>query len=177
MAREWCIAVRPAQEASADDVRRLGDAFGNELPGSDCQRVGDEWRVYFGPEGAGRGEDKIRQMLVRCGLLSAVETPFRVGRWFERSGAYVFGAQEREILTAPVISPAEITWAVSVRPATAFDWRAVRATLAATGRLTLEETDLAIEVGALDEVDATDLVDALLPSGGRERQPKTAWPV
>jgi hypothetical protein len=164
MSRKWCIVVRPSDTASSGQVRAIADTFAVAAESLEWQREGTDWRVYVDelddPDG---GEAAVVQMLSQADLLSAVDTPFPVGLWFESLGNYVIGeSAESGPVQDPAVPGNEVTWIVSVRASSAFDWNAMRAELAQRGRTTVRETDSAVDVAARDETDANELVAELL---------------
>jgi hypothetical protein len=117
-------------------------------------------------------EKAVLRALRDSGLGKAVVLPLPVGHGDDQRHNYVFGDDDAE--PEPAVPFDEIGWMVSVRPASAFEWRAVRDALAARGRTAIDETNDAIEIGARDEDDAQALVAELsdLPEvGAMEARP------
>jgi len=88
---------------------------------------------------------------------------------FDREGDDYFvyadaphGYKRTQKAVEAVVSSDQIRWLVSVRPASAFVWREVRAELAGRGRPVIDETNTAIRVGAADEEDARSLIADLV---------------
>jgi hypothetical protein len=172
--KSWCIVVRPADTASAAQRESLAKAFARRSD-LDWGRHGSDWRVRTKTlDDPHTGEPAVTGLLTRADLLSAVVSPFPVGRWNDNLSNYIVVDDEPEGPPDPVVPPEEIAWGVSVRPVSAFDWRAMKAELVQRGRITIRESGQSIEVGARDESDAQTLIDELirLPSvGAAEGQP------
>jgi hypothetical protein len=159
--REWCVVVRPAVTASADERRRLRELFSAQSRQFDWTRQGDDVLVLVTDRtGLERVEADLMRVLRRRRLALAVEKPFPVGRWYPSISQYVV-PPVATVLVDPLLDATELGWGVSVRPASAFDWRAARAALAERGRSTIGETEFGFDVGARDETDAHDLIAEL----------------
>jgi hypothetical protein len=164
MAKKWCIVVRPADTASSAQIQSIGAAFTQHASRLDWRREGTDWLIHVDAlDDRAVGEPAVSALLGECGLTSAVVSPFPIGRWYENLRRYVISGDDAHALPSePAVPADEITWGVFVRPASAFDWQPIRAELARRGRVRLDETDDAVEVGACDEADAQQLIADLL---------------
>jgi hypothetical protein len=174
---EWCVVVRPAETASAAQRQRLKELLRRGRDEFEWQAEGtDTFALVPAREELERVEGELIRLLSRNRLASAVVTPFPIGRWYERLGRYVVPTTTW-VASDPVLEPDEIGWLVSVRPASAFDWRAARVALAERGRTTIRESDGGFEVGARDEVDARALIAELniVPAVGSAEAQQLGW--
>jgi hypothetical protein len=163
MSRKWCIVVRPADTASSVQIGALGDTFAAAGDRLEWRREGLDWHVYADElDDQNHGEPAITQMLSEAELTSTVVIPFPIGIWYESLGRYVISASSDDQLDQAAVPTNEITWVVSVRPVSAFDWKAMRAELAQRSRISIGEGNDAVEVGATDESDADELVAELI---------------
>lgn len=162
MLGEWCLVVRPSETASLDQGCRVATIVESGQLGITWERRGSDFLVRVADaESLAPTERKIRHALERHQLTEAVVWPLPMGRFDSALGDYLIVDVRDQIPVEPVIAADEIRWAVAVRPASAFDWRAARATLEKRGRLTISESADLIEVGARDERDASSLVAEL----------------
>jgi hypothetical protein len=161
MEREWCLVIRPASTASSNQKRLLRRFV--ERPGERLAwgRQGDDLlALVSGREGLPSVEIELMRLLAGKNLSGAVVNPLPIGRWNENLARYVIASPSPPRPDA-VVSGDEIAWVVAVSPASPFDWLAVREVLSERGRTTVRETDATIEVGALDESDALNLIAEL----------------
>ena len=160
MAREWCIVVESAEDASSDERELVGLAIAMKTPAFDYDDGDGKVLVYVdAPHSPKRVEKSVMHALAQSGVSAAVMLPLPIGRWDDDAESYVYDGQPPEL--AALVSPEEMRWAVEVRPRSAFDWRALREELHARRQTTISETDTNLVIGAADESDAKDLISDL----------------
>jgi hypothetical protein len=164
--REWCLVVRPKEDATADERQLIDLALAMREPSFDFERDGADVLVFGDAKhSVVRLEKAVLHTLAESGVAGAVIVPLWVGRWDGKGDGYVFpawiGERQATAEREPVVSPDEIRWSVSLAPRTAFEWQELRDALRALGRLKLSEDDHRLEVGARDHLDAQALLAEL----------------
>jgi hypothetical protein len=161
MRSDWCVVVRPRDTASTAEVERLGALFRAGVAPLDVTFEGADVLVLVADASSlSPVEAAVSDVLMSHDLGDAIVTPLPIGRWDEKLGRYLI--VDARAPAHPAEWTDEVRWAVTVRPTSVFDWRAVRAALNERGRPMLRESSHEIDVAARDEADARTLIADLL---------------
>jgi len=163
VAREWCVVVEPAGDATPDETRLIEFTLQMHRPPFEYESEDGRFLLFADDEErARRVAAAVADALAESGV-DFVDTPLPVGEWSDDARRWVFDDDEEE--AEPAVPFDEIGWLVTVRPRSPFEWRDVRDELAARRRTILRETEDALEVAARDEDDAAELAHDLARLG------------
>ncbi len=160
MSRESCIIVRAARTATYDQRELIRLAIAMRDPAFDYDRDCDDMVVFVdAPHSVTRTKKAIMHALAESEVADAVITPPPVGVIEPGDDGYTYRDWfDEPVAPEPAVPADEITVGVTLKPASPFQWHALRDELAALGRQVIGDSDSNIEIGARSASDADELI-------------------